>query len=135
MPVPQRPVFVDPSGRRRRVVRIVAVLGAVLTVGYLAIVLVAAFGGPASPAGRLPLLPDGPVAAVPGAGTPAVVPTGGATPTGPVPTSGRPGGDTARSGAATPVPAATTSKRGRAPGRTDPPGNGGRPTDPPGNGG
>lgn len=136
MPDQHRPVFVDPSGRRRRVVRTVAVLGVALTVGYLALVLLAAFGGPTSPAARLPLLPDGPAAnprfePVPAAVAPPVPET---SPTG----DGPDGATTTVVGSQPPEPTAaapTSTRRGRTPIKpTEPPGNG-RPTDPPGSGG
>lgn len=124
-----RPVFVDPSGRRRRILRVVAALGATLTVGYLALIIAAAVGGPDSPAARLPVMPDRPVAAVPGPPPAPAMPTG---------TASQPGSETAGGAATSPTAptAVTTSElRGRSPSKpTEPPSNGGRPTDPPGRG-
>lgn len=128
-----RPVFVDPSGRRRRILRVVAALGATLTVGYLALIIAAAVGGPDSPAARLPVLPDRPVAAVPGP-----LPPAPAMPTGTAASNSRPAPATAGGAATSPTAptAVTTSElRGRSPSKpSEPPSNGGRPTDPPGRG-
>ena len=59
MPVPESamPVFVDPSGRRRRALRVIAAATAAATAGYLALVLLAVFGAPLPPAAQLPLPP------------------------------------------------------------------------------
>jgi hypothetical protein len=138
---PHRPVFVDPSGRRRQLVRVLAVIGAVLVAGYLMLVLIAAVGGPSSPAAKLPLLPEHPPAANPGPGaeTPTLAPTTTAEPSTtvsepkPTTTTTTPASVPA---AAPPPPAITSSRPGRASKPSEPPGNGGgSPTSPPGNGG
>lgn len=54
LPVAQ-PVFVDPSGRRRRMVRIAAVAAAVAIAGYASMLLIALAGGPVSPHALLPI--------------------------------------------------------------------------------
>lgn len=132
MPDHHRPVFVDPSGRRRRVMRAVAITGAALTVGYLTLVLLAAFGGPGSPAARLPLLPDSPATA--NLGPAPLMPAGIAPNTGggPAPTS-EPASTTTTAAPASPAPT-TTSRHGRLPSKPSEPPGSGRPTDPPGNG-
>lgn len=135
MPDHHRPVFVDPSGRRRRVMRNVAITGAALTVGYLALVLLAAFGGPGSPAARLPLLPNSPAAADLGPAPPLPAILAPSTGAGPTPTSG-PAASTAAvpAGSVAAGPATTTSRHGKLPIKPSEPPASGRPTDPPGNG-
>jgi hypothetical protein len=54
-----RPVFVDPSGRRRRVVRRVAIGLSALVACYAVVLLAAAMGAPIPRSGFLPL-PDAP---------------------------------------------------------------------------
>lgn len=140
MSEPHRPVFVDPSGRRRLLVRVLAVAGAVLVAGYLMLVLIAAIGGPSTPAARLPLLPEHPPAANPGpvAETPPLAPTTTAEPS---TTVNQPTPTTTSTTASEPVvaapppPAITTSRPGRASRPSEPPGNGSTHTSPPGHGG
>jgi hypothetical protein len=137
---PHRPVFVDPSGRRRQLVRVLAVFGAVLVTGYLMLVLIAAIGGPGTPAARLPLLPEYPPAANPGPAVeaPTLAPTTTAEPS---TTADQPQPTTTPTASepvvAAPPPAAITSSRpGRASRPSEPPGNGGGSrTSPPGHGG
>jgi cytoskeletal protein RodZ len=50
-----RPVFVDPSGRRRKVMRIVIGTAAVGAVAYLVLLVVALAGGPVNPTSLLPI--------------------------------------------------------------------------------
>jgi hypothetical protein len=139
---PHRPVFVDPSGRRRQLVRVLAVLGAVLVAGYLMLVLIAAIGGPDTPAARLPLLPERPPVANPGSGaeTPTVAPTTAAEPSTtvnrPAPTTATTTASVPAAAPPAPAPATTSSRPSRASRPSEPPGNGGGPpTSPPGNGG
>jgi hypothetical protein len=47
------PVFTDPSGQRRRLVRLVGACVSVLCVGALIVVAIALVGGPSSPIGGL----------------------------------------------------------------------------------
>jgi hypothetical protein len=54
---PVRPVFVDPSGRRRRVLHVVTVAAAAATLGYLSLVVLAALGSSPPPLARLPVPP------------------------------------------------------------------------------
>jgi hypothetical protein len=49
------PVFVDPTGRRRRRIRIACYAGATICVGYLVLVAVSMAGGAAGPRALLPL--------------------------------------------------------------------------------
>ena len=44
-----QPDFVDPSGRRRRVLRAIVIAGGIVTVGYLSVVLLAVLGAPLPP--------------------------------------------------------------------------------------
>lgn len=116
-------------------------LGAVLVVGYLMLVLIAAVGGPDSPAAKLPLLPDRPPAGNygPGAEIPTIAPTTVTEPGATVSQPDRtvPATTTASApSAAPPAPTITSSRPGRATKPSEPPGNGGGSrTTPPGNGG
>jgi len=116
------------------VLRAVAISGAALTVGYLALVLLAAFGGPGSPAARLPLLPDSPAASDLGPASPAPAVLAPNNAAGPTPTSGPASTTAVPGGSAATAPAATTSRHGRLPIKPSEPPGSGRPTDPPGNG-
>lgn len=139
MSEPHRPVFVDPSGRRRQLVRVLAVVGAVLVAGYLMLVLIAAVGGPSMPAAKLPLIPEHPPAANPGpaAETPTPAPTTTAEPS----TTVNQPKPTVTTTASVPVvappppPVITSSRTNRASRPSEPPGNGGPHTSPPGHGG
>lgn len=122
------PVFVDPSGRRRRAVRTAAIAGAAGLLGFVGLLLAALLGAPVGPLTSLPEPVSGPSSGVqtpstvpvPTAGSAAagssarsrpvnrVVPTNTTTPPSPEP----------------PVPATTTSGTK---GRSD--GSPGRPTD------
>jgi cytoskeletal protein RodZ len=131
------PVFVDPFGRRRRALRIVAAATAVVTVGYLTLILLAVFGAPLVPAARLPVAPQvGSEAAsettttsqtgLPLVGGPITESTEGSstTTTTPKPTSAAP----------SPTPPTTSTTTTRKPKPTEPPGQGKPPTTPPGRG-
>jgi hypothetical protein len=49
--------FVDPPGRRRRVLRAIVIAGGIVTVGYLSVVLLAVLGAPLPGAADLQPLP------------------------------------------------------------------------------
>src|SRR5438445_9863327 len=58
------PVFVDPTGRRRRTIRRTAVLGACLLLGVTGLIIAALLGAPLGPLNPLPEPAAGPPAAV-----------------------------------------------------------------------
>lgn len=64
-----RPVFVDPSGRRRRIVRRVALAVSALVGAYVLVLFAAALGAPIPHSGFLPL-PDSPTQRQPAQGVP-----------------------------------------------------------------
>jgi hypothetical protein len=117
-------VFVDPTGRRRRTVRLAAIVGAVLLFGTAALLVAALLGAPIGPLTSLPEKDSGPPPAAP-------APEAGQPPAATTTKSGSPGSG-ARPGApgatttTTPIPAAaaTTTTRGSKP--ESPPG---KPTD------
>lgn len=130
--------FVDPSGRRRRVLRAIVIAGGIVTVGYLSVVLLAVLGAPLPPAVNLPPPPQ----VYPGGTTSSTTaPTTASELTdlfGPL-DNGEPGASSQpRSATRTatvrnppaPTPTATTD-RSRP---TGPPGQGKPPTTPPGHG-
>jgi hypothetical protein len=51
------PVFVDPSGRRRRVLIVILATAGSIAVGYLALLLLSALGAPLPPVAKVPLPP------------------------------------------------------------------------------
>jgi cytoskeletal protein RodZ len=53
--LPDRPVFVDPSGRRRRIVRRLAIAGCTLLATYAVLLCAALSGAPIPPSALLPL--------------------------------------------------------------------------------
>lgn len=121
-----RPVFVDPSGRRRKVLRIAIGTVAVGVVSYLVLLVVALAGGPVSPMTLLP---------VPEAAEPATT----ATTTVPVPslvatslprneTTTAPPVTTTAPAVTNATTTTTTIESGN--GRTDPPGASNRPSNP-----
>lgn len=142
MPDPKSatPVFVDPSGRRRRVLRMIAAAAAVATLGYLALVLLAVFGAPLPPAAQLPL----PAGLGSGAIVGGTETTESPTPTSTEATDGDPSGTPQRrattapttavapTSKATPGPATTPGRRSSRP--SEPPGQSKNPTTPPGHG-
>jgi hypothetical protein len=68
-------VFVDPTGRRRRVIRVAAIVGAALFLGIVALLVAALLGVPAGPLTSLPDTGSGPAPAVePGGQAPAAGP-------------------------------------------------------------
>ena len=122
------PVFVDPTGRRHRTVKIAAIAGAVALLGTVALLVAALLGAPIAP---LPFLPDrvsGPPPAVeqqqPGAAPAGAAPAGAGNQTTQPASSRRnqPIGQPAAT-TTTPVPAGQTTA-------TDTHGN--KPTAPPG---
>ncbi|MER5266830.1 hypothetical protein ABTZ99_32525 [Actinosynnema sp. NPDC002837] len=115
------PVFVDPSGRRRWVLRIVIGAAVACVLAYLTLLAVALAGGPVNPSSLLP---------VPEEEAPAVVATTTAVPTTTEPpvrvTTGTTVADVPRTTAAEPTTTTTTKTQGR---RTEPPpGASNRPT-------
>ncbi|MEU4673389.1 hypothetical protein AB0F91_36905 [Amycolatopsis sp. NPDC023774] len=56
----QPPVFVDATGRRRKIFRRVAISGGVLTIGYVAVLVAALLGAPVPSPLLIPLAPLGP---------------------------------------------------------------------------
>jgi len=133
----ESPVFVDPSGRRRRTLRAIVIAGGIVTVGYLSVVLLAVLGAPLPPAARLPVPPQVDSGSTTGASTttattpdlaelgPASTDDPGTTRTTRTSSAGTPKPSTS-----TPAPT-TTSDRARP---TGPPGQGKPPTTPPGHG-
>src|SRR2546421_6137700 len=83
------PVFVDPTGRRRRRIRITAIVGACMLFGVGALIVAALLGAPIGPTASFPQ----PVEPVPPAVAeqPAVAPTSGTAPA-PRSTGARPAG-------------------------------------------
>lgn len=133
------PVFVDPAGRRSRVLSAIALATAIVTAGYLTLVLLAVLGAPLGPGAELP-----PPARGGTGGTAEVAPTSTEMP---LPLAPRaPNGDaqtsepsrttavpTAASQASQAAePTATTDRRSTA--KPEPPGQGKAPTTPPGHG-
>lgn len=123
-----RPVFVDPSGRRRKVLRIAIGTVAAGVVAYLMLLVIALAGGPVNPTTLLP---------IPEAAEPAVTTTTDAPASSPEATS-LPRNETTTAPASTSVKvqvaATTTTTTTTVPGskRTDPPGasNSNRPSNP-----
>lgn len=123
-----RPVFVDPSGRRRKVLRIAIGTVAAGVVAYLMLLVIALAGGPVNPTTLLP---------IPEAAEPAVTTTTDAPASSPEATS-LPRNETTTAPASTSinvqVVADTTTTTTTVPGskRTDPPGasNSNRPSNP-----
>lgn len=118
-----RPVFVDPSGRRRKVLRIAIGTVAVGVVAYLVLLVVALAGGPVKPTTLLP---------IPEAAEPVVTTTTDAPAPSPEATS-LPRNETTTQPTATTVTSATTTsttttENGNK--RTDPPGASNRPSNP-----
>jgi hypothetical protein len=58
---PPEPVFVDPSGRRRRGLGRIFLAGGLVLAGFLALFVTAVFDDPRSPGALLPPPPAGPV--------------------------------------------------------------------------
>jgi len=134
---PIGPVFVDPSGRRRRMLRAIATATAIVTAGYLALMLLAVLGAPLPPAGQLPLPPHvgsdaaGDNMPATTAETPTPTTFDDLSSTGPrTTTTSRPAAGPVVS---SPAPTTTTSVR-RTTRPTEPPGQGKPPTTPPGHG-
>src|SRR5437763_3434018 len=71
-PTADRPVFVDPSGRRRRVVRLLAMVASGVVAGYGGLLAVAVLAGSPAPSALLPL-PAVPIAG-PSATSPPLAP-------------------------------------------------------------
>ncbi|WP_157984789.1 hypothetical protein [Lentzea terrae] len=121
-----RPVFVDPSGRRRKVLRIAIGTVAVGVVAYLVLLVVALAGGPVKPTTLLP---------IPEAAEPVVTTTTDAPAPSPEATS-LPRNETVATTTPTTTTttvtnattAATTTENGN--GRADPPGASNRPSSP-----
>jgi hypothetical protein len=121
-----RPVFVDPSGRRRKVLRIAIGTVAVGVVAYLVLLVVALAGGPVKPTTLLP---------IPEAVEPVVTTTTDAPASSPEATS-LPRNETGTT--TTPVTTTTAVTNATNPttttetpnGRTDPPGASNRPSNP-----
>ncbi|NUT51190.1 MAG: hypothetical protein HOV94_28380 [Saccharothrix sp.] len=118
------PVFVDPSGRRRRVLRIVIGVAVVCVLAYLTLLAVALAGGPVNRSSLLPLPDEEP---------PAVVAT---TTAAPVTSEEAAPAATATTTEDVPVvavePTTTTAETTKTPGRRTepPPGASNRPTAP-----
>ena len=127
----QTPVFVDPTGRRRRVLRVLIAVAVAGVLVYLALLVVALSGGPVRPSSLLPI--------------PAAEDAPTATTTAPPTTTTTAAANDAVTGPATPArttapdaPEVTTTTAQTTPStpgsrRTDPPGASNRPT-PPGKG-
>lgn len=123
----QTPVFVDPSGRRRRVLRVligVAVAGVLV---YVALLIVALSGGPVKPSSLLPIpaAEDAPTttATAPPTTTPAATSETTTAPDATARTTTE--GTQAVTTTAEPTTPSTPGSR-----RTDPPGASNRPTQP-----
>jgi hypothetical protein len=120
-----RPVFVDPSGRRRKVLRIAIGTAAAGVVAYLVLLVIALAGGPVSPTTLLP---------IPEAAEPAVTTTTDAPASSPEATSLPRNETIAESPITTTTPpvtnttSTTTQENGNK--RTDPPGASNRPSNP-----
>ncbi len=123
-----RPVFVDPSGRRRKVMRIAIGIVAAGVVAYLVLLVVALAGGPVKPATLLP---------IPQADVPTLVDTTTDTPSPSPDATSLPRKETTiKPTTTTTAPAVTnpttttttTAENGNK--RTDPPGASNRPSNP-----
>ena len=122
-----RPVFVDPSGRRRKVVRIAIGTVAVGVLAYLVLLVVALAGGPVNPTTLLP---------IPKAAEPVVTTTTDTTTSSPEATSlprnetsaAPPTTTTAPRVTSATTTTTTTAENGNK--RTDPPGASNRPSNP-----
>jgi cytoskeletal protein RodZ len=120
-----RPVFVDPSGRRRKVMRIAMGAVAVGVLAYLVLLVVALAGGPVNPTTLLP---------IPEAAEPAVTTTTD-TPAPSREATSLPRNETTTTPPATTTPpvtntTTTTSTAENSNKRTDPPGASNRPSGP-----
>jgi cytoskeletal protein RodZ len=119
-----RPVFVDPSGRRRKVLRIAIGTVAVGVVAYLVLLVVALAGGPVKPSTLLP---------IPEAAEPVVITTTDPPASSPEATS-LPRNEITTQPTTTTVTSATTTTTTTATEngsrRTDPPGASNRPSNP-----
>jgi cytoskeletal protein RodZ len=119
-----RPVFVDPSGRRRKVLRIAIGTVAVGVVAYLVLLVVALAGGPVKPSTLLP---------IPEAAEPVVITTTDAPASSPEATS-LPRNETITQPTTTTVTndttTTTTTVTENGSRRTDPPGASNRPSNP-----
>ncbi|NUT96756.1 MAG: hypothetical protein HOY78_32515 [Saccharothrix sp.] len=123
----QTPVFVDPSGRRRRVLRVligVAVAGVLV---YVALLVVALSGGPVKPSSLLPIpaAEDAPTTTATAPLTTTPEATSEATTAPDATTRTTTEGTQAVTTTAEPTPPSTPGSR-----RTDPPGASNRPTQP-----
>lgn len=120
-----RPVFVDPSGRRRKVLRIAIGTVAAGVVAYLVLLVVALAGGPVKPATLLP---------IPEAAEPAVTTTTTDSPASSLEATSLPRNETTTAPAVTtstqPVTATITTTTENGNKRTDPPGASNRPSAP-----
>ena len=125
MPDQQAPVFVDPTGRRRRTIRTTAVLGAFALLGVTVLIVAAMLGAPLGPLNPLPEPASGPPAAVEPVQAPAQTPGG----SGPTTTStAKPGSDRVAAPGAT----TTTTAPAGDPTTTTTTTKGNKPTAPPG---
>lgn len=102
-----RPVFVDPSGRRRRVVRRVAIGLSALVACYAVVLLAAAMGAPIPRSSFLPL-PDMPTHQQPAPETGAPQAGGGGEPSARATRAGEPSATAGPKVSSSPVPPATS---------------------------
>jgi cytoskeletal protein RodZ len=121
-----RPVFVDPSGRRRKVMRIAMGAVAVGVLAYLVLLVVALAGGPVNPTTLLPIPEAAEPAVTTTTDTPAPSPEATSLPRNETTTT--PPATTTTPPVATTTTATTTAENGNK--RTDPPGASNRPSEP-----
>lgn len=122
-----RPVFVDPSGRRRKVMRIAMSTFAVGVVAYLVLLVVALAGGPVNPTTLLPSPEAAEPAVTTTTDTPASSPEATSLPRN-EPMSTPPATTTTPPVANTTTTTTTTAENGNK--RTDAPGATNRPSEP-----
>jgi cytoskeletal protein RodZ len=119
-------VFVDPSGRRRKVMRIAMGAVAVGVLAYLVLLVVALAGGPVNPTTLLPIPEAAEPAVTTTTDTPASSPEATSLPRNETTTT--PPATTTTPPVATTTTATTTAENGNK--RTDPPGASNRPSEP-----
>ncbi|GAA0262880.1 hypothetical protein GCM10010492_74950 [Saccharothrix mutabilis subsp. mutabilis] len=126
----QTPVFVDPSGRRRRVLRLVIGVAVAGVLVYVALLVVALSGGPVKPSSLLPIpaAEDAPTTTTAPPATTTTTDAAKPATTAGTTTRKTAAGAPAVTTTADPTPPSTPGSK-----RTDPPGASNRPT-PPGKG-
>jgi len=123
-----RPVFVDPSGRRRKVMRIAMGAVAVGVLAYLVLLVVALAGGPVNPTTLLPIPEAAEPAVITTTDAPASSPEATSLPRNETTTTTPPATTTPPVTSTTTTTTTTAAENGNK--RTDPPGASNRPSGP-----